>query len=259
MPKHTNTIVLGAGKLYFDIENSSGVKLGERYLGDTPGFEVSVNTEQTDVWDNDGAIAEKLLSSATRVVRTSTINCQDISMDNLALFLLGAKSTRAQAATPVVDEAINNVLQGRYYQLGALATNPTGVRNVGSVTITDDVPSPAFVLNTDYELDVANGRIYIIEGGGISDGTNLLADYTPVANSREQVITDNLGAKYGALRYIADNTDGENKDLYGPRVQLKPNGSMAMKSRDDTMAIAFETEFLKSGTFEALYIDGVAA
>jgi len=180
-------------------------------------------------------------------------------MDNLELFVLGTKSTRSQVATPVVDEAINNVQQGRWYQIGALAANPTGVRDIGSVVVTDDVPNVPFILDTDYELDTVNGRIYIIEGGGIADATNLLVDYTPVANSRDQVISNNLGAKFGALRFIAANTEGANNDIYGPRVQLKPSGELAMKSRNDTMTMTFESEFLKSGTLEALYVDGVAA
>lgn len=254
MPIHANNIVLGAGKLYFDMEDASGNKIGERYLGDTPGFSIEVTTENTEVYDSDGAIAEKLINVATRVTRQATITCQDISLDNLALFVIGARDTVAQTATPVTDEA-HTVQTGMYYQLGVSSANPTGVRGVSSVTVTDATDTTTYVLDTDYELDAAMGRIYIIPGAGISDDDQILVDYTPTANSRDQVASSNLGAKFGALRYIADNTEGTNRDVYAPRVQLRPNGTMDWKSRESQMQMEFSAEFLKT-TLAAVYIDG---
>jgi len=254
MPTHTDIIVLGAGKLYFDAEDANGSKIGERYLGDTPGFEVEVTTESVETWDSDGQTAQKLLNVATKVTRMANIVCQHISNENLALFALGDVSTKAQTSTPVADEPLT-VKQGYWYQLGVSASNPTGVRNVSSVTVTGSGGTPTHTVDTDYELDLAMGRIYIVVGGGIADDADILVDYTPAANSRTQVITSSAAAKFGALRFIADNTNGANRDFYAPRVQLKPNGTLAMKSRDASMQMGFQCEFLKT-SLEALYVDG---
>lgn len=250
--------VLGAGEVWFDKENDSGQNQGLRYLGDTPGFAVPVESEQVDTWSSDGPVAEREDLAVTRITRNATITCKQISNENLALFLIATVETVNQTATPVVEEPINGVLQGHAYHLGVSASNPVGVRNIGSVTVTDDDATPTtFVLNEDYELDTDLGRIYIIPGGDITDGTNLLVDYTPVANSRPQVVASDLAEQYGELRYYARNSRGPNRHLIAPRVLLRPNGEAAFKSRENYMELEFQCEFLKKGTLAQAYIDGI--
>lgn len=254
---HSNNIVLGAGRLFFDALDSSGNPTGERYMGDSPEFSVTVNATKVEDWSSDAPVAEKLLSIATEVTRQCQIQVKDVSIDNLALFLLGDSSPETQTATPVTGEAINNVQTGRYYQLGVTTSSPSGVRDVTSVSVTD-ASSTSYVEGTDYEVDLTTARIYIMPSGSIASGTNLLIDYTPTAGSRDRIVTNNLGAKFGALRYIADNTAGTNRDLYAPYVQLMPNGSFDLKSRQNVQQLTFDAEFLKHGANAAVYIDGQA-
>lgn len=252
-------IVLGAGKIYFELENASGVLSGgERYLAETPGFAVSVTPETLEDWSSDGKIAEKLLDITTRVNRGGTLTCKDVLADNVALFVAGATSTVAQTDTPVVDEAHTGYLD-RWTQLGASLSNPTGVRNVSSVVITGAGGTPTYVAGTDYELDAAQARYRPIPGGAITDALPLLVDYTPAAESRDRVTTDQLGPKVGALRFIADNTAGTNRDLYIPKVQLAPDGELAWKSRDTVMQMQFQLRVSTRAGYAQVYVDGRAA
>ena len=114
-------------------------------------------------------------------------------------------------------------------------------------------------VTADYTLDEALGRIYIVPGGGIADGSVLTADYTPTVNSREQVTTDQLGAKFGALRFISDNTDGAERDYYWPKVSLNPDGELALKSRDTVQEMGFAAAVSTRSGFSQVYIDGRAA
>lgn len=231
-----STKVLGAGRLFFEQTDALGTPTlaGEVYLGDSPGFSLAVESESVEDFSSDGPIAEKDVDVAIRVTRSFNLTTKNISFDNLALFVIGTASTVTQAATPVVNEAINAVQPGRYYQLGATTANPTGVRSVTAVVVTDDTtPTPVtYVLDTDYELDAALGRIRVIPGGAIVAGTNLLIDYTPAANTRDRVSSDSLGAKFGKLRYVEDATFGPARDVFAPFVQLKPTGELPFKSRD---------------------------
>lgn len=252
-------IVLGAGKIYFELENASGVLAGgERYLAETPGFAVSVAPETLEDWSSDGKIAEKLLDITTRVNRGGTLTLKDVSADNVALFLAGAKTTVAQSNTPVVDEARTGY-KDRWTQLGASLSNPTGVRNVSSVVITGVGGTPTYSATTDYELDAVMGRFRPLPGGTITDGLALLVDYTPAAENRDRVTTDQLGPKVGALRFIADNTAGPNRDLYIPKVQLAPDGELAWKSRDTVMQMQFQLRISTRTGYAQVYVDGRAA
>lgn len=203
-------IVLGAGKLYLALDSAAGVLGGERYLGDTPGFEISVQSQSQEYWGSDTAIAEKLEDVVTRVTRASTIQCNDISDENLALFVMGSINTITQSAGAVTEEA-HTVIPDYYYQLGTSAHSPTGVRDVTAVVVTDSTGATTHEAGTDYEIDLELARLHILPGGAIAAAgeEEVLVDYSTSAGSRTQVITDALVPQIGALRYVADNTRGE--------------------------------------------------
>lgn len=250
--------VLGAGKLYWEEEDANGDLAGsEVLLAETPSLTQTVTTERVQDDNSDGAIAEQDLDIPTKVTRALAFTTKDISSKILAMFMLGGESTFTQTSTPVVGEAVGKAVQGESMQLGK-SLNLTGVRAITAVVI--KVSAATKVLDTDYTLDPVLGRISIIAGGGISDGDDILADFTPSANTRTQITTDQLGAKTGALRFIADNTKGDNKDAYIPKVTLSPNGELSWKSRDTVQNLAFDasvgTRTQNGVTLPQVYIDG---
>lgn len=252
----TQNFVLGAGKLYFDPFDANGNLTGERYLGDTPGFEVTIETDNLEKWGSDTAVAEKLRDITTQVTRNSSIQCDNINDDNLALFVIGAMQTLSSSAGSVTDEELGSVIGDRYYQLGVSDSTPTGVRDVTNVVVHDgSTGGTSYALNTDYTVDLTLGRLYVVEGGDL-EGNEAFVDYDTTAGSRTQVLSSDTAPKSGALRFIADNTEGENRDLFAPEVKLRPNGAMAYKSRDTWQQMQFTAELLSPGTKSALYIDG---
>ena len=61
---------------------------------------------------------------------------------------------------------------------------------------------------------------------------------------------------YGALRFVADNPKGDNRDYYFPYVKLAPDGDYALKG-DEWQQISFSFEVLKKASnIEAVYVDG---
>lgn len=241
------------GKIYFD----DGT--GEEYLGNTPGADLSIESTSLDHYSAESGIREKDDTALVEINRKLAITADDISVGNWARFIIGAASVQSQAGTAVVAESLGAVKQGRYYQLGETVGNPSGVREVGAVVV--KVAAVAKTIVTDYTVDLVLGRVYIVPGGGIADAAEVTVDYTPAVKTRSQVISASTAATAGALRFIADNPKGANRDIFLPSVNLKPSGTAKLKGEQaEYMQLGFEIEILKrDANTAAIYIDGRAA
>jgi len=245
--------VLGRGKLFFDpFIPGTKTKTGQRYFGNTTEFNLTLESEKLDHFSSDSGIRTKDDSTLLELNRTGSFTTDDITAENLALFVLGDVSTVTQASTPVTGEALGVMIPGRYYQLGASTSNPVGVRGVSAVTITPS--SGSAVAGTDYTLDADLGRIYII--GGVFDGVKTAtAAYTPAANTRERVTTNASASVEGELTFISHNAKGVQKDWVFPYVTVTPSGDFGLKS-DDWQAMSFDFEVGELTGVAAIYIDG---
>lgn len=258
----TKNIVVGAGHIYFDEFDTDGNPQGERYLAETPGFSLSVSVETLEDYSSDGAVAEKHLDIPIRTVRDSNVTLKDMKLENFAMFVIGTVSAVTTTSGAVTADPINGgqgVKQGHWYQLGVdNATMPTGVRDITSLVINDGVTPQT--ITDDYLADLVTGRIYIVPGGGIPNGTVLTADYNEQDRTWSQVASNDLGAKKGALRYVAGNTTGENRDVFLPSTVLKPDGEVQFKSRDTVQQMGFALSVQKpSDGRAAVYVNGRAA
>ncbi|GBL46224.1 phage protein [Sulfuriferula multivorans] len=256
----TKSYSVFSGEVYFDKENTSGVLTGERYFGNTPGGEISVQSTVLDHYDSDTNVVEKDFSLPYKIDRKLTLTVDDMSNDNIALFFAGGISTLAQAAGSIVDESSGPVTPGLHYQIGASLANPTGVRNISAVSV--KVGATVKALNTDYLLDLVRGRILPVVGGTILANDTILVSYTKAIATRSQIATGVSASINGGLRFLANNLTGANRDIYMPRVSLKPTGSFKLKGGGENPAYAslqFEIEILKRTGYQAIYIDGQAA
>lgn len=177
----------------------------------------------------------------------------NISEENAALFVLGEVSEITQTSTPVVAENQGVALVGRFYQMGATTANPQGVRGVTAVDVKAD--AVAAVAGTDYTVDLELGRIEILEGGAFTGTEELIVDYTPDANTRKRVTTSASASVEGAVRFIAYNAKGKQKDVYIPYVTLQPTGDWSLKG-DDWQAMGFSVEVGELPGLAAIYVDG---
>ncbi len=253
---HSNDYVFGRGELYVDLIDSNGATVGERFLGNCPGFTLSVESEQFEHFSSTSGIRSKDLTVTQSVDFSAQIQCDDVSSANLALFLGGAVGSKAQVATPVANEP-HTVKQGLEYQLGTSSSNPTGVRDVGSVVVTNVAGSTTYVLDTDYRLNATLGRIYIIPGGAIADDQVIHVDYTPVAGSRVQVTSGNAGRLTAAVRFLAANANGTNRDLYIASASLSPEGELPLITEDELASFTLNVGVSeKNSQTAAIIIDG---
>lgn len=259
---------LGRGRVYFDRFTPSQVAAGisastqgegERYFGNTTEFNMTSEEEVLDHFSSEGGIRVKDDSVSLQLDRTGTLTTDHIDAANLALlFLSDGATTETQSAATDATYVVT-VNKGRFYQVGATASNPSGVRIISTVSVAKGAGfATSVTASGNYEVDETLGRIYILpDAADIPDGTEIEITYTAAAATREQVVSQSQSI-YGALRFVSDNPKGTNRDYYMPYVKLSPNGDYNLKGDDwQTMSFTFEV-LQKASNIQGVYIDGRA-
>lgn len=243
----SNNLVLGRGEVYFDrFLAGTQTKIGERYLGATPSFSVSAETQELEHFSSERGLRVKDESVTLQIDVTGQLTVENMSDENVALFFFGdAETATISAATGTVNDF--TVQPGLFYQLGATALKPEGVENVTTVTVlrnpaTDNV---AAVLNTDYRLDAELGRIEIIPGGAFQPGDIARVTFNTAAQTQGRVLSGSTLIQ-GAMRFISYNGVGGQRNFYMPKVTLRPNGEFALKG-EEWQNISFNLEILAPG------------
>lgn len=254
--------VLGRGRAFFD-RFANGITVdaatqgeGERYIGNTPSFNTNSSSEDLEHFDADAGVNTKDDSVQLSLDRAGAFVTDNVDDNNVALMFLGAASTIAQAAASGLTSAVT-ANRGRFYQLGATGSLPAGVRNVANVVCAKGAGfvTPVAALN-NFEVDEDLGRVYVLPGApDIPDGTDVQFTFDTLASNRTQVVSSS-NAIYGALRFVANNPKGENKDYYFPYVKLAPDGDFELKG-ESWQEMSFTFEILKKASnIESAYVDG---
>lgn len=254
----TKNYTLGAGKLYFDRMDDDGNLTGEYYIGNTTSLTGSTDETREEHYSSDEKERAKDASVVTQSDQSVGFTTDDIQPENLAMLWKGTAETLAVSADTAVEETIA-VMRGRWYQLGVGPTSPTGARLVTVDSVTDDAGSPVAIPGgaggANYDLDLELGRVFIKEDApDIADGDSIIVTYDVAAHSRTVIISKGETIR-GALRYIADNTAGENRDDYWPLIDLSPDGDYEFKA-DSWSEMSFTGEVLKKEGYEKHYVDG---
>lgn len=257
-----NNYTLGKGKLYFArFLPGTTTPEGERYIGNTPEFNVTMSETKLDHFSSDSGVKQKDDSVSLQVDRTGSFTTDNISVENLALFFSGASSTVSITGATVTDEVISNVAKDRYYQLGVTSGNMSGARDLDvhtgpstNIIVKDSTGTTTYVENTDYTIDMVTGRLYIMPTGGIT-GSSIKVSYKTKTATRARVISGSTTIE-GQLRFVSENPKGTKIDYFMPKVALSPNGDFALKS-EEWQTIQFNVEINKlDDNTEAIYADG---
>ena len=99
----SDNITLGRGRLYFApfLPGTQTPQAARLYLGNTPGCNLSGSVEKLDHYTADTRVRSKDRSITIEANYSGSLTTDNISLDNLAYFFLGEKSTvTAIAASP---------------------------------------------------------------------------------------------------------------------------------------------------------------
>lgn len=258
-----NDYTLGSGEVWFaNFLAGTKTPAGFRYFGNTPAFSFGTTTTTLDHVDADHGhpkFVDRTLPLT--VVEELSLTCDNISWDNVAMSVLGTKSTVTTTSATVAAEPISAVIPGLYYQLGASDNNPSGVRALDVVsagvdaTVTNDAGTPvSYAQTTDFVIDRDRGTIYVVPGGAIVAGTNLRVTYKTLAKSHTRVISGQNLVE-GALKFVSFNSQGSQKDYFFPYVQITPDGEFGLKG-DTWQELKFKMKTLKLVGKASVYVDG---
>lgn len=256
----TEAYKLGRGEVHFS-KYKTGTQIGEgyRYLGNSPEWGITIETENLDHYNSDRGIRQKDKTIPLEVTRSGALVLDEVTMANIGLYLFAgdADTTVTQTASTVSDYAIADVIPGRSYQLGETATDPVGDVNISTTGLVVASGSTTYVIMDDYVVDYKRGLITIVEGGDITEGTDITVDYSTLNTTYNLVVSGDEKVE-GALKYIEYNPAGENFVWTFPYVSISPNGELAFKG-DEWQNIPLTVEVLKKNTLNAVYVNGVPA
>lgn len=122
---------LGRGKVYLArFAPGTQTPLGFRYIGNTPEFSLTIESENLDHFSSDSGIREKDDSVPLEVTRSGTLTTDSIKPENVAFFFFGESEIITQLGVGATTEALADVQQGYDYWLGVSAENPSGYRGL---------------------------------------------------------------------------------------------------------------------------------
>lgn len=271
--RNTNNTVIGAGECFIDELTATEATQGERYLGDSASGTLRIETEETTVVAGDGATPRTLARVVSNITRSFEVNLQDVSLENLALFIAGTAGSQQDTASAVARTdaaAALAVKPGHWYQLGVSASKPTGVGSVkktgfnvysatsGGTTYTGTTFHNDGRVNVvgDYTMDYEAGRLYIEPGKRISAATVYVA-YTPEAQTFKTVAASARKQVKAAFRYVENAVQGRGNNYYAPVAIIRPAGDMALKDRTAAQSLTLNIDVLQpaDGAKSPLYIN----
>jgi len=211
---------IGKGRVWIDVLDADGARTGERYLGNTPSFELTPTSEKLDHFSAATAEAELDSSIVTRSQTSIRIVADEFSKENLAIAFMGDNSSLTQTADSVEAEAISGVVQDRWYELA--------YRQVSNVVVTGPSGTPTYDLTDDYLVDAETGRIYIVAGGGITDDSDLEVDYDydDLALQTTRAITNTTLRAF--IRFISDPAEGRKREFQIWKATLRADGAIGL-------------------------------
>lgn len=254
----TKNYTLGRGKVHFSrFKTGTQVPAGFYYIGNTPEFNLTIESETLDHFSSDEGIREKDDSVPLEVTRTGSLITDNIDPKNVALFFFGEEVTVTQAVVASSTETLEDIKAGHSYKLGVTNNNPTGYFGINPTGFEVEVGGggAALVAGTDFEMNYDTGMLTFLEGSLLAtDGADIDVTFAVRESTRDRVISGSTPVE-GAMMYVAFNPKGKNFDYYLPYVKITPNGDYALKG-DEWQQIPFTIEALKPTTGEAIYMDG---
>lgn len=238
-------LLLGRGKVYFDRFDGSGAKTGERFLGNCTRFEITTEDDLRKRYSSATSSSPQMKSVNVRRTQSIAITMDQFNKENVALALMGTVSTYTQSAGSAANESppTAQVKQGYWF--------PLVFRDVSNVVVTGSGGTPTHVAGTDYDVDAVSGRIYVIPGGGITDGDTLEVDYDYAAHTGAtalpKVQSGVSNVIEGFMRFIGDPASGPVWEAEVWKVSFTPDGALGF-IQDDFGEMPLKGEVLDDST-----------
>lgn len=247
-------LVLGRGALLLDRFDANGASTGLRFVGNVSDLRLSTSDELREKFSSVSAGSPLLKRTIARRTIEFVAVCDEFTLENLALALMAEQVSVNQASAVTQVVAINDVLQGYWYDVGHKNLTTPVFRHVSD--------TPIYVVNTDYIVDATNGFVYIVPGGGIADGTDIefAGGWSATTITR---LRGGLSSTISArMVFQSDNASGPNYRIEAWKVSITPDGETGFISDDFgnfTIRMAVEADAVNHPTEPNYILDQVGA
>ncbi len=249
--------ILGRGKVYFDkFLPGTKTKTGELYLGNTPALSLSAADTALDHYDSDAGLKVKDISITLQSDLTGSVQTDNISIENIALWFMGDSSKITQVASMAAVTEPLTVSPGFWYQLGVDDAHPAGVIAVSDFSVSDTAAEPAPITADNFTVDLVNGRFMVnVDSADVDADTEVTVSYKLAASMQEAMVYNGTQI-FGAMRFVSNNPVGPQRSYYMPYVKLTSDGDYNLKG-DDWQAMTFAMEVLQlDDTHQRIYVNG---
>ncbi len=263
-----NNITMGAGRLFMSklIAEGDTNLSGFRFIGNTKAIDLNVEVSHKDHFTSTSPVRRKDLSIIDQVTRMIEFQAEDISPENVNMWLLGDElgdPLDTPAATGEID-MIADVRQGYGYLLGSTKTDANGVKRwAGAGAIKAKAADPAdetlkvsyvnsdssatevfLTENVDFVINRKNSVIRFLNKttGGVMEGATIKVVYDRLASTRTELVAHD-NQHVGQLLFASDNPAGGNTMWWFPHCRISPQGTFGLIN-DDWQALGFQAEVL---------------
>jgi hypothetical protein len=216
----SSNLLLGNFSVYVAELTAGGLPKGERHVGNCSNVTLNTTPDKLTKRENMTS-ARGVYKEVTRSTETIIkLTMDEITVENLALALYGTIASLAQSGAAVTAYEIEAVQQGLYYSVGK--------RSISLVTVEPSGGGTPYVVDDDYTIDAAQGRIYIVPGGGLADDADIQVDFTHAALTSNVLrgVTDTNPQRY--IRMVGDPTTGATHDLEIWKGSFSPDGEFGL-------------------------------
>ena len=216
--------MIGKGILLFDRFSAAGVQSKNFFeLGNVNRLTVLPEDTRAELYSSRDAAAGLYASATTRRKVTLTAVCNEFSLKNLALVLMGDENSYTQTADPVSGEAVSSALKlGAYYKLAN--------REVSNLVVLQGTTT--LVLATDYEIvDATLGLFRILPTGAATADAAVTANYDKAAitgTDQPRISPFTQSSIIGQALFHGDPSDGPAYDARWWKASIKPTGELGL-------------------------------
>jgi len=229
-------LMLGQGILFFDrFDFSTGVPVstGARHLGNCSEFGLTISVEKLEKMTSMYSVRRVYKTLIKQGETTGKIKVDEYDPDNLALALMGDVSQFTRAAA-ITYNAAAPFLAAIPSQQNTYITLPEHYIDEATVVVKDS-GTTTLALNTDYTVDAERGRIYVVPGGNLKQGTlvaplkiEFAAPIVLAAAGRRKISIATVPKVEGKLIFVGDSTLGPSYYAEFWHTLLTPEGDMSM-------------------------------
>lgn len=191
--------VVGRGKLYFgQFKPNTRVARGQLYFGNTPELSLSQSEDVLDHYSSDEGVRIKDAVATLQNDATGQFQCDNIALDNLALWFRGTQATEIQTGTATATGSLTianavpvdgDKFTVAGHDLSFVAASPTGLEVLIGASITTTAVNLANRINeyTDLLGVTANPSVGVVtltanEPGTGGNAVTLAKTFTTGAN-----------------------------------------------------------------------------